>query len=54
MLLTRRELGELSAISEENTVRLLTELKQEGIIGVEGKHITILDERLLKKISEVG
>lgn len=54
MLLTRRELGELSAISEENTVRLLTELKKEKIIDVEGKQITILDERLLKKISEVG
>jgi CRP-like cAMP-binding protein len=54
MLLTRKELGELSAISEENTVRLLTELKKEGIIDVQGKQISILDERLLKKISEVG
>ncbi len=54
MLLTRKELGELSAISEENTVRLLTELKKEGIIDVQGKQISILDEKLLKKISEVG
>jgi len=54
MLLTRRELGELSAISEENTVRLLTELKKENIIDVQGKQITILDDKLLKKISEVG
>ncbi len=54
MLLTRRELGELSAISEENTVRLLTELKREGIIEVQGRQITILDDKLLKKISEVG
>jgi CRP-like cAMP-binding protein len=54
MLLTRKELGELSAISEENTVRLLTELKKEGIIDVEGKQISIMDMRLLKKISEVG
>lgn len=54
MQLTRRELGELSAISEENTVRLLTELKKEGIIDVQGKQISILDEKLLKKISEVG
>jgi CRP-like cAMP-binding protein len=54
MLLTRKELGELSAISEENTVRLLTEFKNEGIIDVQGKQLSILDERLLKKISEVG
>lgn len=54
MHLTRKELGELSAISEENTVRLLTEFKNEGIIQVQGREISIIDERLLKKISEVG
>jgi len=54
IILTRKELGELSAISEENTVRLLTELKKEGIISITNKTITILDKRLLQKISEVG
>jgi len=54
LMLTRKELGELSAISEENTVRLLTELKNEEIIAVDGRLITIIDEKLLKKISEVG
>lgn len=52
--LTRRELGELSAISEENTVRLLTEMKKEGIIEITGKQIRITDKRLLQKLSEVG
>jgi len=51
---TRKELGEMSAISEENTVRLLTELKKEGIIAVDGREITIKDRTLLKKISELG
>jgi len=51
---TRKELGEMSAISEENTVRLLTELKKEGIISVDGREITIKDRTLLKKISELG
>jgi CRP/FNR family transcriptional regulator len=54
MILTRRELGELSAISEENTVRLLTEFKNEKIIKVVGRHIEILDKPLLKRISEFG
>ncbi len=54
MFITRKELGELSAISEENTVRLLTELKKEGIINVNGKEIEIVDKKLLTKISEVG
>jgi len=54
MMLTRKELGELSSISEENTVRLLTEFKQENIIKVEGREIEILDKPLLKRISEFG
>ncbi|MBN2862281.1 MAG: Crp/Fnr family transcriptional regulator [Bacteroidales bacterium] len=51
---TRRELGEMSAISEENTVRLLTELRQEGIIKIEGKEVSINDKIMLKKISDLG
>ena len=54
LLLTRKELGELSAISEENCVRLLTEFRKEGIIQVEGKRISLLETELLKKISEFG
>jgi CRP/FNR family transcriptional regulator len=52
--LTRKELGELSAISEENTVRLLTEFRKEGIIEINGREVRILDKWLLKKISELG
>lgn len=52
--ITRRELGEMSAISEENTVRLLTELRREGIIKIENKEVTIKDKVLLKKISDLG
>lgn len=52
--ITRKELGEMSAISEENTVRLLTELRQEGIITVHGKELSISDKILLRKISELG
>jgi len=51
---TRKELGEMSAISEENTVRLLTELKNEGIIRIQGRDVTIVDTALLSKISDLG
>ena len=51
---TRKELGEMSAISEENTVRLLTELKNESIISIHGREVTIIDNSLLSKISELG
>lgn len=51
--LTRKEIGEMTAISEENTVRLLSEFSKENIISIKGKEIEILDMPLLKKISEV-
>ena len=51
---TRKELGEMSAISEENTVRLLTEMRKEGIISLEGRQVTINDKNILKKISDLG
>jgi len=51
---SRKEIGEMSAISEENTVRLLTEFSKENIISIKGKEIEILDMPLLKKICEVG
>ncbi len=52
--LTRKEIGEMIAVSEENTVRLLTEFAKENIIAINGRNIEILDLPLLKKISEVG
>lgn len=51
--ITRRELGEMSGISEENTVRILTEFRKDGIIAVEGRDVVILDQSLLSKISEL-
>jgi len=54
MHLTRKELGELSGISEENSVRILSKLKNENIININGREIEILDFDLLKKICECG
>jgi CRP/FNR family transcriptional regulator len=52
--LSRKEIGEMVAISEENTVRLLSEFAKENIIKIKGREIEILDMPLLKKICEVG
>ena len=54
LALTRKEIGEMAAISEENTVRLLSEFAKESIIKVKGRDIEILDMPLLKKICDVG
>jgi len=52
--ISRKEIGEMVAISEENTVRLLSEFSKENIISIRGKEIEILDMPLLKKICEVS
>jgi len=52
--MTRKEIGEMIAISEENAVRLFTEFSKENIISLNGREIEILDMALMKKISEVG
>lgn len=54
MGLTRKEIGEMTAISEENTVRLLSEFSKEKIVALSGREIEIIDMPLLIKISEFG
>jgi CRP/FNR family transcriptional regulator len=54
LTLTRKELGELSAISEENTVRVLAEFRNEGIIDIRGREIEIKEPDLLRKICAIG
>jgi len=54
LAITRKELGELSAISEENAVRVLTEFKNDGIIDIKGKEMELINTRILETISNVG
>lgn len=52
--LSRQDIAEFSCISTESAVRLLAELKNEGVIEVEGKHIKIIDKARLIDISKRG
>ena len=52
--LTRKELAELSSMSMENAVRILSELKKDSIISVNGKNVKILEPEILKKLSDIG
>lgn len=54
LTLSRKELGELSAITGENAVRVLSEFKKEGLIQLEGKEISLLQKDVLHKISDAG
>ncbi len=52
--LNRNEIADLVCTSRETVSRLLSDLAKERIIQIKGKHLTILNETLLQKISEKG
>ena len=52
--MTRKDLAELSAMSTEGAVRILSEFDKDGIIELKGKDIKILDLEKLVKISKAG
>jgi CRP/FNR family transcriptional regulator len=52
--LNRKDIADFTSISTESTVRLLSELKNEGVIDIIGKKIKILDKKLLMDISQRG
>ena len=52
--LTRKDLAELSAMSTEGAVRILSEFVKDGIIELNGKDIKILDLDKLVKIGKAG
>lgn len=52
IILTREELSSVIGTATESAIRLLSEFKKNGIIGLEGKKVKILDESELLKISQ--
>ena len=50
----RNELADLVCTSRETISRLLSELTEDNIISLKGKHIKILNKSILQKISEKG
>lgn len=52
--LTRKDIAEFSATSLENTIRILSELKVDKIINLDGRRLEILDKKKLTQIRELG
>lgn len=52
--LSRKDIADFSGISTESTVRLMADLKNDGIIQIDGKHIKILDKARLMNVSKKG
>ena len=52
--LSRNEIADLICTSRETVSRLLSELDQEGIIEIRGKHVRLIDIKKLNDISKKG
>ncbi|MCI0506583.1 MAG: Crp/Fnr family transcriptional regulator [Gammaproteobacteria bacterium] len=51
--ITKVDIASVLAVANETIIRLMSEMKAEGLIGYEGKRIVINDLAQLKKISSV-
>lgn len=54
LLLSRKELAELTGLSTERVIRIIKKFKDDGLISLEGKTFRILDYEKLQKISDHG
>jgi len=52
--ISRKDLAELSGMSMESVVRILSEFRDEKIIEIKGKKIEIMDLERLKIINQRG
>lgn len=52
--LSREDIANLSNMTTSNAIRTLSIMASEGIIGIKGRKISLLDPLLLEHISEMG
>jgi CRP-like cAMP-binding protein len=50
----KQDLAEFTAMTKESSIRVLKQFKDEGIIGIDNKIISILDKKALKQIAIHG
>lgn len=54
MQLPREDLANMSNMTTSNAIRTLSQFAQEGLINIDGRKITILEEEALSRISRLG
>lgn len=52
--LSRKDLAELSGMSQETVIRMLKRFHDDGLIQLDGKNFSVLDYERLRRISETG
>lgn len=54
LALTRKELAEFAGCSTENVIMTLSRWQKEGVIAIEGKHLSVENVDKLVQISKIG
>lgn len=54
MQMPREDLANMSNMTTSNAIRTLSQFAQEGLISVDGRKVTLLDEEELARISRLG
>ena len=54
MYMSREDLANLSNMTTSNAIRTLSQFASEGIVGIDGRKIKILNEPALTRISRLG
>jgi CRP-like cAMP-binding protein len=54
MTFTRKELGHLANTSTETAIRILNDMRNEGILEISEKIIRILDKNRLDQVFRLG
>ena len=54
MRLPREDLANMSNMTTSNAIRTLSQFAQEGLLNIDGRHIQILEEKELERISRLG
>lgn len=49
--LSRQEISEMVGVAQETVIRILSEFRSDGVIGTEGKNITVLDPETLANLA---
>ena len=54
LTISRLELAELAGLSKESTSRILSQLKEQEVLKINGKNIEVLDKKYLEQLIKIG
>ena len=52
--ISRKDLAELAGMSKESTSRILSQLKEQEVLRIQGKNMEVLNKKYLEQLSRIG